>query len=94
MISGFLGLPWFAWAALALIVGVIYTFIWPKKAVKEDAGFRFLVIRWGHALTWLLLAINFVLRGISPSMNGEANFIALAGGFVYILFMVMTFIAR
>lgn len=94
MIRGFLGLSWFVWAALALIVAVIYTFVWPQKAMATNTGFRFLVIRWGHALTWLLLAIHFALRGISPSLNGPANLIALTGGIVYLLFMVMSFIAK
>lgn len=94
MIRGFLGLPWFVWAALALLVALIYTFVWPHKVVSESAGFRFLVIRWGHPLTWLLLAINFILRGISPSLNGSANLVAAAGGIVYILFMFMSFVMK
>ena len=94
MIKGFLNLPWFVWAGLALVIAVIYSFVWPQKAVAVPSGFRFLVLRWGHALTWLLLAINFLLRGLSPSLNGAANLIALAGGLVYLLFMVMTFVVK
>lgn len=94
MIRGFLGLPWFVWAALALIIAVIYTFVWPQKAVTEMAGFRFLIVRWGHAVTWLLLTINFVLRGISPSLQGAANLVALAGGLIYLLFLLSTFVVK
>jgi hypothetical protein len=94
MIKGFLNLPWFLWAALALIVAVIYSFGWPHKAVAATAGFRFLVLRWGHALTWILLTINFLLRGLSPSLNGVANIVALAGGLMYPLFIVMTFMVN
>jgi hypothetical protein len=94
MIRGFLDLPWFVWAALALLVAVIYAFVWPHKVVSESAGLRFLIIRWGHTLTWLLLAINFILRGISPSLNGAANLVAAAGGIVYILFMFMSFVMK
>ena len=94
MIKGFLNLPWFVWAALALIVAVIYSFVWPHKAVTEPAGFRLFILRWGHALTWILLAINFVLRGFSPSLNGAANLIALTGGLLYVLFIVMTFVVK
>ncbi len=54
----------------------------------------FFNIRWGHALTWLLLALNFILRGISPSLNGAASLIALAGGVMYFLFMVMSFVVK
>lgn len=94
MIKGFLNLPWFAWALLATVIALIYAFVWPQKAAEMASGFRFVIIRWGHALVWLLLATNFVLRGISPSLNGIANVIALAGGFVYFLFIVMSFVVK
>jgi len=73
---------------------VIYSFVWPQKAVTVMKGFRFFMLRWGHALTWVLLAISFLLRGLSPSFNSTANLIALAGGVIYLLFMVMTFVAK
>lgn len=94
MIKGFLNLPWFAWAALALVVAIVYSFVWPQKAVTDVIGFRFFIVRWGHALVWVLLAINFVLRGISPSLSGAANVIALAGGILYFLFLAMTFVVK
>jgi len=73
------------------VVAIVYSFVWPHKAVIVSTSFRFFVIRWGHALTWLLIALNFLLRGISPSLNGTANWIALTGGVIYFLFMVMSF---
>jgi len=94
MLKGFLNVPWLLWAGLALIIAVIYSFVWPHKAVTATTGLRFFVLRWGHALTWILLAINFVLRGIDPGLNGGANIVALAGGLMYLLFMVMTFVAK
>ena len=94
MIKGFLNLPWFTWAVIALIIAVVYSFVWPQKAAQLATGLRFFVIRWGHALVWLLLAIYFVLRGISPSMNGFANLIALAGGVLYLVFMLMSFVVK
>ena len=90
MINGWLSLPWFLWAAIALTVAAIYYFIWPRKSVTSNTGFRYLIIRWGHTATWILIAINFILRGIDPSLNDAANVVALAGGAVYILFVVMT----
>ena len=94
MIKGFLNLPWFAWAAGALIIAVIYSVVWPRQAATAGTGVRFFIIRWGHALAWLLLAINFVLRGVSPSLNAAANLAALAGGVSYFLFMVMSFVMK
>jgi hypothetical protein len=94
MFKGFLNLPWFLWAGIALVIGVIYSFVWPHKAVSEPTGFRFFILRWGHALTWILLAINFLLRGIDPSLNGLASFCAVGGGLMYLLFTVMTFVVK
>lgn len=94
MIKGFLNLPWFLWAALAMIVAVVYAFVWPQKAAVTATDFRFFVVRWGHSLTWVLLASNFILRGISPSLSNLANWFALAGGVVYLLFLVTTFMVK
>jgi len=94
MIKGFLNLPWFVWAGTALVIAVVYSFVWPEKAGTAAIGFRFFILRWGHTLTWILLAINFLLRGLSPSLNGLANLIALAGGVMYFLFLMMTFVVK
>jgi hypothetical protein len=94
MNKGFLNLPWFIWAVATLIIAVVFAFVWPQEEAMGATGFQFLVIRWGHTLTWVLLAINFLLRGISPSLEQTANRVALAGGVVYILFIVMTYVVK
>jgi len=94
MIKGFLNLPWFLWAALALILAVVWVYVGPHTKLTPSPGFRYFIIRWGHTLTWLLLAINFFLRGLSPSLDGVANVIAMAGGVAYVLFMAMTFMVK
>ena len=94
MIKGFLNIPYFAWAAIALILAVVWIYVWPHKAVTVTDGFRFLAIRWGHAVTWFLLAISFFLRGVSSSFNDAASLAAMAGGLVHMLFIVMTFMVK
>lgn len=94
MIKGFLDLPYFVWAVVALVIAIIFAFIWPQKAVTTTMGFRYFIIRWGHSLTWVLLAVSFFLRGINPSLNGIANLIAAAGGITYLTFIVMTFVIK
>jgi hypothetical protein len=94
MNKGLLNLPWFLWAGLALMIAVVYSVLWPQKAAPADTGIRFFILRWGHALTWLLLALNFLLRGLSPSLNGVANLLALAGGVMYFFFLMMTFMVK
>ncbi|MBL8051668.1 MAG: hypothetical protein JNM46_10645, partial [Anaerolineales bacterium] len=90
----FLNLPWFAWAGLALAIAIAYSFFGIPKEAETATGFRFFILRWGHALVWVLLTTNFVLRGISPNLNGIANLIAGAGGMMYLLFMVMAFVIK
>ena len=94
MIKGFLNLPYFVWAMIALVIAGIFIYIWPHKAVTVTTGFRYFVVRWGHSLTWLLLAMSFFLRGIGPDLNGGSSFFALAGGVMYLLFMTMTFVVK
>lgn len=94
MIKGFFNLPWFAWAGLALVVAVIYSITLIPKEALTATGFRFFILRWGHALVWVLLTINFVLRGISPNLNGIANLVAAAGGVMYLLFMLMALMVK
>lgn len=87
---------YFAWAAVALILAGIFVYVWPHKAVTVTTGFRYFVIRWGHSLTRLLLAVSFSqsVRGPGPELNGGASFLALAGGLIYLLFIVTAFIIK
>jgi hypothetical protein len=92
--KGFLNVPWFFWALCALALSVLWIFVGPHTKLTDTQGLRSLVIRWGHSLTWLLLAVGFFLRGVSPGLTGAANVFAVAGGLVYALFIIMTFVAK
>ena len=94
MIKGLFNIPWLGWAAIALLVAIIFTFVWPHKAMPEAGSIRYFAVRWAHALTWYLLAISFLLRGLSPDWNGAANIIAIAGGLTYLFFLLMTFAVK
>jgi len=94
MIKGFLNIPYIVWSLFALILAIVWVYVGPHTKMDVAPGFRYLVIRWGHALTWLLLAVSFFLRSFSSSMNGWANLIAMAGAVIYLLFITMTFLAK
>ena len=96
MIKGFLNIPYFVWTVVALNVAGLVVSFWPHKVATETAGFRYFVIRWGHPLAWLLLAVSFSrsVRGIGPELNGGASFLGLSGSFIYLLFILMTFIVK
>jgi hypothetical protein len=94
MSKGFLNLPFWFWALLSLALAVVWLFVGPHTRLPDDASFRYAVIRWGHSATWLLLALSFFLRGLSPGLAGLANALAVAAGLVYALFIVMAFVAK
>lgn len=94
MIKGLFNLPWYVWAAAAFIIALLYSFVWPKDRIADLTGFRFLVLRWGHALTWLLISINFMLRGFDHRFDGLASLTAVAGGLIYLLFIIMSFVMK
>lgn len=94
MQTGFLNLPWLLWTSIALLLAILWVFVGPHTKLTPARTFRYFIVRWGHTLTWLLLAVSFALRGLSPALNGPANLLAAAGGVMYGLFMVMTFIMK
>ncbi len=90
----FLNLPFIFWALLSMALAVLWVFVGPHTHMPEEPGFRHWMIRWGHATTWVLLALSFLLRAIAPRWTGLANALAVAAGIVYALFIVMAFVAK
>ena len=85
MRPGFLGLPWLLWAGLALVVAVIFTLVWPSDRVAVAGGWRFFLLRWAHALVWVLLAVSFAFRGFG--IKGAADGAGLLALLTYLAFM-------
>jgi len=84
--SGFLGLSYLIWALLCLAIAAVFGFVWPqKKAHKDTAPVRYFILRWFHALVWLLLAVGLAIRGLTGS--GLGNPVALAALPVYLVFL-------
>jgi hypothetical protein len=81
----FLGLSLFLWGALCLFLAVIFTLVVPQQA-SASFGVRFLVLRWGHALVWLLLGLVCFARG--ANLGGPVNLLGVAAGLVYGAFIV------
>lgn len=83
----------FVWAAACLALAVVWIFVWPSdRAGANRSGLHFLVLRWGHALCWLLLAVSCFVRGMRG--EGPANLLALAALGVYALFVANLVTAR
>ena len=81
----FLGVPLFLWGALCLLLAAIFTLAVPQQ-VNASFGVRFLLLRWGHALVWILLALFCFARG--ANLGGPVNILGLAAGLLYGAFIL------
>lgn len=87
----FFGLPWPAWTVIALLLALIWTLYWPADQLHGagPGSFRYIVLRWFHALVWLLLAVSFLLRALDGSIfTLISNITALGGLLVYSIFLI------
>jgi hypothetical protein len=88
--SAVLGLPWTLWGLLALLVAGVYAVVWPRTGASARLGpvWRLLVLRWFHALVWVLLALScFIRTDLIPGGSGAANVAALIGLVTYAAFL-------
>ena len=96
MEDGFLGISWLAGGLLCLLIAGIYVVVWPRPLVAAaHSSWNRLVLRWFHALVWVLLAGSFFVRGEYVSGGrGVANILALGALVSYAIFMVTLIRAR
>jgi hypothetical protein len=80
----FLGLPLFLWGFLCLVVAAIFTIVWPGQG-SGATGARLVLLRWGHAGVWLLLALFCFARG--AGLRGPVGLLGLAAGLLYLAFL-------
>ena len=76
-------------AAIALAIATIYFFVVPAETSEVD-GLGWAILRFGHSVVWLLLAltaVGFALRWADKLVSGFA-WAALA---VYAAFLAMLF---
>ena len=91
MTNSFLGIPLTLISLLCLGVAGAYYFIWPKpKPGQSRTPTRHWILRYGHSLVWVLLAIACFMWA-ADSHSGFANILALAALGTYLLFM-LTFV--
>lgn len=81
----FLGVPMFAWSALALLIAIVFAMIWPADRATQASGLQWALLRWGHSIVWVLLALSCFIRGLGQ--HGPANMTAALAGLVYLAFI-------
>jgi hypothetical protein len=88
MAVSFFGLPLFVWGVIFLGIAALWVFVNPKPVRPENAvGLRGFLLRWGHSLCWLLLALSCFVRGFVPELNGTANILVFSALLAYIGFV-------
>jgi hypothetical protein len=88
--STLLGIPLVFWGLGCLAVAAAYYRLWPQPSPKRTqprTRFQHFVLRYGHALVWLLLASGCFLAGAGYVPFGlTLAFVSLP---IYILFLVV-----
>src|SRR5205823_1993786 len=98
MTVGLFGVPWVVWGGLCLAVAAVYTVVWPRPrgtgARQARPAWRRLILRWGHALVWLLLALSCFVR-LSPRLGGSTSaLLAVLALVAYAIFLGTLLIDR
>jgi hypothetical protein len=92
------GVPWVAWGGLCLAVAAVYTVVWPRPrgtgAGPARPEWRRLVLRWGHALVWLLLALSCFVRPSARLGGPAAGILAILALVAYAIFLGTLLIDR
>src|SRR6266487_2536539 len=84
-----LGIPLPILGIGCLALTVVWMFVWPRDRATHSAVIRYFILRWFHALTWLLLALAAFIGGYD--VLGGINLakpIALLSLIVYLIFMI------
>src|SRR5262245_51483891 len=58
MTETFLGVPFFFWGIVCLVVAGVFAVAWPRNNVVLANRTRYLILRWGHSLVWVFLALS------------------------------------
>lgn len=83
-----LGVPLALWGVLCLLLTVIWAFNWPSDRAISVTGLRYVILRWFHALVWLLLTVAAFLAAFNVLGGATtARLISFLGLIVYLLFI-------
>jgi len=84
--AGFIGVSWLAWAGVAAVVSALFTVIQIPEQTPHTTGLTHFVLRWAHSITWLLLGLSFLIRGLAPDLSTLADAVGLTALGAYIAF--------
>lgn len=84
------------WALICLLVALFYVVRWPaSRAGNERRGLRYIVLRWFHALVWLVLAASVGLHAVEDErVRSLAKGLAFLALMLYAVFAVAVLAPR
>ena len=88
-----LGVPWLAWAGLAGVVASLFAAGVGVPANRPN-GARGAIVRWGHAVVWLAVAVMLVALSIGPAGRAVATPLALIALATYGTFLAALLSSR
>ncbi len=89
------GVPLVLLGGVCLVLTIVWAFVWPRGRVTPSDGTRYLIVRWFHALVWLLLALAAFVAGLELFGGlALAQPLALLALFVYFVYMFTLLTSR
>ena len=88
MSEGFGGVSWYVWAAVAGLIGALFTLLQIPKQTPHTVGLTHFALRWFHSIAWFLLSLSFLLRGLAVQPASLADTVGLTGLGTYIAFWI------
>ncbi len=84
----FWGIPLWLCALVCFAMTCVWIFVWPRERVSSTSGLRFIILRWFHALTWVLLALAALVGMTSqPWMPLVCRILAFGSLAAYLTFI-------
>lgn len=89
MESKILGVPLVVWGGLCLALAVVWGIVWPSDRAGPVGAPRYIILRWFHALVWLLLALAAFCAAFDV-LGGAAARVAAAIALIAYLVFILT----
>ena len=88
MTPGLFDVPWFLWSGLAAALAALFAVVQIPRQTPHTVGITHFALRWFHSVTWLLLALSFLLRGLASAPPALASLVGVAGLGTYNTFQI------
>jgi len=83
------GIPLVVWGVLGLGISVVWLFVWPSDKVDGASALEFLVLRWFHAIVWLLLAAAAFMAAAGPTRARGSQTLGWMALATYAIFLIV-----